>query len=110
MDRAKALQIMQKTEAQMTVGDAWREIVDPNFYLNAGWPGAWVDQMVRKHQTGDGYVLGVWHAEFLENLCKAMDINPSTYENDQSAYLRYKGMALQIWLAHYEEEEKRGKA
>ena len=100
---------MRSAEVQKTVGDNWRDVVDPNFYSKAGWPSEWVDQMNRTHQTEHGAVIGVWHAEFLEALCKLMEVPESSYETGEGLYKKCKNMALQIWLEFYKEEEIRGK-
>jgi hypothetical protein len=82
MNRVEALQVMQATEAQRTVGDNWREIIDPSFYTKA---------------------------EFLEALCESMEVDQNQYKSKEGAYSQCKAMALAVWLAFYEEEEKRGK-
>lgn len=100
---------MQSVEVQKTVGDNWRDIIDPNFYTRAGWPSDWVNTMHRSHQTESGAVLGVWHAEFLEQVCKALEIPEDRYETNEGLYKKCKAMALQIWLEFYKEEEFRGR-
>lgn len=109
MNKVEALQIMQATEAQMTVGDNWREIVDPSFYTKGGWPKDFIAPLLRAHDAEGKSVSGVWHAEFLEALCVAMEISPSYYADKDGAYSKCKAMAMAIWLAFYEEEEKNGK-
>ena len=51
----------------------------------------------------------MWHAEFLEALCVSMEISPSDYADKDGVYSKCKAMAMAIWLAFYEEEEKNGK-
>jgi hypothetical protein len=109
MNRVEALQVMQATEAQRTVGDNWREIIDPSFYTKAGWPNHFVNSLVREHEIDGKKVSGVWHAEFLEALCESMEVDQDQYKSKEGAYSQCKAMALAVWLAFYEEEEKRGK-
>lgn len=100
---------MQATEAQKTVGDNWRDIVDPRFYTEAGWPSDFIDPLAKNHQVNEGDVFGVWHAEFLQELCKVLGVDESKYKPKEGWYSQCKAMALAIWIAFYEEEEKRGK-
>ena len=101
---------MQSTEAQKTVGDNWREIVDPSFYTKAGWPEEFVAPLKRSHNIDNKFVEGVWHADFLESLCSAMGIEKEKFASKEGAYAKCKAMALEVWLLFYEEEEKSGKA
>lgn len=87
----------------MTVGDNWRDIVDPNFYVNAGWPADWIDTVYGQHATESGTVYGVWHLDFLRLLAKAMGITDSP---EPGAYSEARHFAIAIWQAVMEEEER----
>jgi hypothetical protein len=110
MTRSEALQIMRETSAQLTVGDNWREVVDPSFYIRGGWPKEFVDALVREHTSEPVVSYGVWHKEFLQALCDILEVAPEEYNQKQGIAAQCKGMAICVWLAFYEEEEKRGKA
>lgn len=104
MDRLTALAILQERKAQLTVGDNWREIVDPNFYVNAGWPSHWIDSMHRSHQAESGTVQGVWHLDFLRKLSGVLGIKVA---DDFGAYMEARQMAIKIWEMIYEMKESK---
>ena len=79
----------------MTVGDNWREIVDPNFYSKAGWPSEWVDKIRRKHETINGVVYGVWHLEFLRALGESLGVKQKP---EIGAYSEAKYLCREVWL------------
>jgi len=107
MNRSMALTILQGRKAQLTVGDNWREIVDPNFYVNSGWPSYWVNEFHRVHQAEGGAVQGVWHLEFLRGLCKVLGIETNP---DAGAYSEARHMAIKIWEKIYEMKETQDEA
>jgi|688.fasta_scaffold06731_14 hypothetical protein len=106
MNKPMALQILQENKARMTVGDNWRDIVDPNFYVKAGWPPEWIDEIYRPHATQSGTVFGVWHLDFLRALAKAIGIPESP---DLGAYSEARHLAIAIWQKVMEEGEKNEK-
>ena len=98
MTRVEALQILQVTEAQMTVGDNWREIVDPNFYERAGWPQNWVASITKNHKPNNENVAGVWHPDFLKALCSSLEISEKEYAEIPGVAAQCRKMAVLIWL------------
>lgn len=110
MTRSQALEIMRERSAQLTVGDNWREVVDPSFYVKGGWPKEFIDPLVHQHDSEPAVTYGVWHKEFLQALCDVIGVDPEEYNQKQGIAAQCKAMALCVWLAFYEEEENRGKA
>lgn len=82
----------------MTVGDNWREIVDPNFYERAGWPQNWVASITKNHKTNNENVDGVWHPDFLEALCFSLGISEKEYVEIPGVAAQCRKMAVLIWL------------
>lgn len=91
----------------MTVGDNWREIVDPNFYVNAGWPSEWVNEMYSRHEAEQGSVLGVWHLDFLRALGASLGIS---VDKSIGAYSEARRLAQEIWLEILDLEKEHNEA
>jgi hypothetical protein len=109
MKKSEAISVLANEKAKMTVGDNWRDVVDPVFYVDAGWPESWIWNLVRSHSAGGKTILGVWHPDFLEALCGVLGVNPAEYASAKGVAEKSRKMAIAIWLLCDEKEKEHEK-